>query len=391
MPGAFMTAAFGHGLRPLWGLEEGMRFLNHGSYGATPKSVLAEQQAWRERMETQPVRFFSSEMPHALRSAARVLAEFLGTSGDKLVFVDNATTAVNTVLHSLPWRPGDELVLLRHAYPAVANAVRFAAERYGVTVRTVGVPLPVSDEGLLVASLDAAITPRTRLAVIDHISSPLSLVYPVETLVKLCRERGVRVLVDGAHAPGMLPLNLEEIGADWYTGNCHKWLYSPKGSAFLWATAEAQALLHPLAISLRLGEGFTAEFDWTGTKDPTPWLAVPSAVEFFRSLGLDAARRYMHELAMGAAEKLAQAWGTSLPSPERMLAAMVSIPLPDKAERTLADAKRLHDRLWEHHRIEVPVQCIGGRLWARISGQVYNQPEDYDPLADAAREELRRL
>lgn len=380
---------FGHGLRPLWGLEEGMRFLNHGSYGATPKSVLAAQQAWRDRMEAQPVRFFSAEMPHALRAAARVLAEFLGTSGDKLVFVDNATTAVNTVLHGFPWQPGDELVLLRHAYPAVANAVRFVAERYGVTVRTVAVPLPLRDEGQLVESLAAALTPRTRLAVIDHVSSPLALVYPVEALVRLCKERGVRVLVDGAHGPGMLPLDLEKIGADWYTGNCHKWLYSPKGTAFLWAAPEAQ--LHPLVISLKLGEGFTEEFDWTGTRDPTPWLAMPVAVGFFRGLGLEAARRYMHELAMGAAGKLTRAWGTALPAPETMLAAMASIPLPDKAERTLADAKRLHDLLWENHRIEVPVQCIDNRLWVRISGQVYNELEDYEPLADAALEELRRL
>ncbi len=386
-----MNPSFGHGLRPLWGLEEGMRFLNHGSYGATPKSVLMEQQAWRDRMEAQPVRFFSAEMPHALRSAARVLAEFLGTSGDKLAFVDNATTAVNTVLHSFAWQPGDELVLLRHAYPAVANAVCFMAERYGVTVRIIPVPLPLSDESPLIESLASALTPRTRLAVIDHVSSPLALVYPVEELVRLCRERGVRVLVDGAHAPGMLPLDVERIGADWYTGNCHKWLYSPKGSAFLWAATEAREMLHPLAISLHLGEGFTAEFDWTGTKDPTPWLAVPAAIEFLRGLGPTAARDYMHKLAVGAVEGLARAWGTALPAPKNMLAAMASIPLPDTQERTMADARRLHDRLWEHHRIEVPVQCIDNRLWVRISGQVYNQPEDYAPLADAALEELRSL
>lgn len=368
--------SFGHAMRRHWQLEEGMHFLNHGSFGATPSAVLEDQANWRSRMEAQPVRFFTSELPEALRHAAHLLGGFIGTRGEQLVFVDNATTAVNTVLASFPWQSGEEVLMLAHAYPAVANAARSTAERHGLTLRSVPVALPV-DPDQLVEAFDAAINPRIRLAIIDHVSSPLAVVYPVERLVRLCRERGVAVLVDGAHAPGMLPLDVERINPDWYTGNCHKWLYAPKGSAFLWASSDAPMTVRPLAISLKSGEGFPMEFDWTGTRDPTAWLSVPAGIEFMEMLGPEVVRAYMHNLVVEGAEALADAWGTQLLASPESFAAMATISLPESCGSAQADAKRLHDWLWQAHRIEVPVLCLDERLHVRISAQVYNEIGDY--------------
>jgi len=374
---------FGHGLRPLWLLEPDMYFLNHGSFGATPRTVLAAQQTWRERMENQPVRFMSKELPTALREAAAALAQYLGTAGENLVFVDNATTGINTVLRSIAWRAGDELVLCRHAYPAVKNAARFIAGLHDITIREANVPFPLKSADDIVQAFSESITTRTRLVIVDHLSSPLALIYPIAPIIAMCRERGIAVLVDGAHGPGMLSLELDALGADWYVGNCHKWLCAPKGCGFLWAAPHAQAALNPLVISLKWNEGFLAEFDWTGTRDPTAWLAITAALEFNLILGAEQVRAYNHDLVIDAARELAVAWGVSLPAPESMFGAMVTLPLPiaEKATQTLAE--KFHDALWRNFHIEVPVLCFDDRLWTRLSGQVYNEQSDYMTLAEA--------
>lgn len=336
-------------------------------------------------MERQPVRFMNELLPAALRDAAARLGKFLGARADNLVFVDNATTGVNAILRSFPWQRGDELLLGEHAYPAVKNAARFVSARFGIRVREVAIPFPLGQSSELADAYVSAVSTNTRLAIVDHVASPSALVFPVRNIVSRLKRAGIAVLVDGAHAPGMLPLALDEIGADWYVGNCHKWLFAPKGCAFLWASPERQAGLHPLVISNHFGQGYVREFDWTGTRDASAWLSIGAALDFLRDLGGDKLRKRNHALAMQAAKLLSKAWHVSVPAPARMYGSMVALPVPGRIEGSQAGADDLHDRLWRRHRIEVPVFVIGKRLHVRISAQAYNELEDYLALAAAVR------
>lgn len=379
------TTPFGHAMRRHWRLEPEMHFLNHGSFGATPRSVLAAQQHWRDHMEAQPVRFMADELSGLLRDAAAVLAKFLGAQPERLAFVENATDAVNAVLRSFAWRAGDEIVIANHAYPAVRNTVRFVAERYKLTVREAEIPFPLDmlhARETITAAFAQAISPRTRLLIVDHVCSPLAIVLPVADIVGLCRQHNVQVLVDGAHAPGMLDLKLDELGADWYTGNCHKWLFAPKSCAFLYASPAGTAGLHPTAISNFFGAGFPTEFDWQGTRDYSAWLAVTAALSFIDALGVQRYSEHLRVLATDAATLIADRWQVDLPAPVEQFAAMVTLPLPIADAATADNARRWHQLLWQAHRIEVPVQAFNGRLWVRISAQVYNELLDYEALAD---------
>jgi isopenicillin-N epimerase len=385
---ALLQGPTGHALRPLWALQGGMHFLNHGSYGATPRHVLAAQDAWRGRMEAQPVHFMSAQLPGALRHAAGALAAFVGCAPQRLAFVDNATAGVNAVLRSFPWQAGDEVVVANHAYPAVRHTLQFVAQRHGLVVKFAEVPFPLASSERIAEAYCQAISARTRLAIVDHVFSPLALVTPLEPVVSHCRALGVAVLVDGAHAPGMLALQLDALGADWYTGNCHKWLFAPKGCAFLHASETGAAHLHPAVISNFQGSGFPNEFDWQGTRDHGGWLAVAAALEFLQAFGADRYRAALRDMAARAAADLAAQWQVALPAPLQAFAAMVTLPLPGRLEATEAQARLWHDRLWARHRIEVPVMCFNQRLWLRISAQVYNEASDYQALAGVVAEEL---
>lgn len=374
---------YGRDLKPLWLLEPTATFLNHGSYGACPRAVLAAQQGWRDRLEAQPVRFMQDVLPGALRESAAALAGFLGAHPDDLVFVENATSGVNAVLRSLAFGRGDEVLTTSHVYPAVRNAIRQICGGAGASLIEAPVPFPLQAPWQVVDAIAAALGPRTRLVVIDAVTSPTATLLPVAEIAALCRAAGVRLLVDAAHAPGMVPLDLPALGADWVTGNAHKWLFAPKGCAFLWAGRQAQDGLHPLVISHGLGRGFAAEFDWVGTRDPSAWLAVTAALDFWRALGGPGLMARNRALADDAARMLAEAWGTEIGAPAAMRGAMATIrlPLAGAAERETALA--INRRIWSEHRIEVPIMAFAGGLWARISAQAYNDLDDYRRLADA--------
>ena len=284
------TPRLGKAVRDEWLLDWRWLHVNHGSFGAAPRAVLEVQQEWRRRMEAEPNGFFFQVLPEALRSAAESLGAFIGADGRDIAFVENATTGCNAVLRSLRLTAGDEVLVLSHGYPAVRNAARHIAERAEARVIEAEVPFPRPQPAAIIAGVGAALTRRTRIAVIDHITSPSALVLPLGEIVALCHSAGVPVLVDGAHAPGQIPLDLRAIGADWYVGNCHKWLCAPKGCGFLWAAPERQADLHPVTISHGYGKGFLAEFDWTGTADRSAVLCVAAAIDFHQRLGGRAAR-----------------------------------------------------------------------------------------------------
>jgi len=334
-------------------------------------------------MERQPVRFMVRELPPALARARAALAGFVGADPADLVFLENATAGVNSVLRSLRFEPGDEIVVTALGYPAVLNAARYVAAQSGARLVTVELPLPIRDPAAITAAIEAALTPRTRIAVLDHVTSASACVMPIADLVAACRRAGVPVLVDGAHAPGMLPLDLDRLAADWYTGNCHKWLFAPKGAAFLHARRDRQAGLHPLVISHGLDRGLHPEFDWPGTRDFSAWLAVEEAIAFHRDHDSDALRAHNHALAAAMAERLARAFGTGLAAPPSLLGSMATLRLPADVGADQADAAALHDRLLDQFSVEVPVWSLAGTLWLRISAQIYNEPEDYQRLEAA--------
>jgi len=372
---------YGRALRTLFRLDEAATFLNHGSFGLTPLAVLAAQEALRQEMERQPVLFLSrTNLQPRLRAAAAELASFLGAAGEDLAFVDNATTGANAVLRSFPLKPGDEVLITDHTYPAVRNAVRFVCERTGARIVEAKLRFPAESPDGIVAAVTAALTERTRLAVFDLISSASAIVMPVPALARACRDAGAPVLVDAAHGPGMVDLDLPALGADWVTGNAHKWLFAPKGCALLWASKTAQQTLHPTVISHGFEQGFTNEFDWTGTRDPTAWLALPSALAFYRSMGDGALRSRNHALAVTAAELMAKRWRTEVGAPAEMLGAMAVVRLPGRHPGTPAAAQAIHDQLWQKCHIEVPVMSLEQTLWVRISAQIYNDLDDYQQL-----------
>jgi isopenicillin-N epimerase len=369
----------GGAVRHEWGLDPAALTLNHGSYGATPSCVLAAQDHWRARMEAQPTRFFARELAPALRVAAAELADFLGARAQDLGFVENATTGCNAVLRSVRLGAGDEIVMLSHVYGAVRNTIRHVAERSGARIVEAAVPFPNPQDDAVVAAVVASLTDRTRIAVIDHITSQSALVLPVAAIVAACHAAGVPVLIDGAHGPGQVDIDLTAIDADWYTGNCHKWLNAAKGCAFLWARADRQAELHPVTISHGYGGGFVAEFDYTGTRDCSAYLSVTEALAFHARLGGPALRARNAALAFEAAAMLAGRLRTGTGAGNAVSGAMGVVRLPGvgSAER----AQALRDRLMDQG-TDVPVNTIDGTLWLRISAQAYNEMADYERLAD---------
>ncbi|MGE0744708.1 MAG: aminotransferase class V-fold PLP-dependent enzyme [Rhodospirillales bacterium] len=377
------TNFFGHARLADFALEPGTLHLNHGSFGATPRAVLDAQAAWRSQMERNPTRFMSVEVVPALRDAAAAVARLLGGRGQDWVFVDNATTAVNAVAASFPLAAGDEVLTTSLAYPAVVNALRHHAGRAGARVVIADVPVPIAGDDAVAAAVAAALGPRTRLAVLDHVTSESAAVLPVARLAALCREAGAAVLVDGAHAPGMVALDVPAIGADWYTGNAHKWLFAAKGCGLLWCAPDRQAALHPTVISHGLGNGLAAEFDWTGTRDATAWLSVVDAVAYYDRLGGDAVRAWNAGLAAEAAALVAGRLGTDAACPLAMRAAMATVRLPTALTATGANAWALRGWLRDAHAIEAPVVAMADALWVRLSAQVYNATDDYVRLADA--------
>ncbi|HEY2907467.1 MAG TPA: aminotransferase class V-fold PLP-dependent enzyme [Vicinamibacterales bacterium] len=384
---------FGRSMLAHWLLDPECTYLNHGTVGATPSRVLSRQQALREEMERQPSRFMLRElnghqpMPwravSRLREASDQVAPFVGARPDDLVFVPNVTTGLNAVLGSVPIAAGDEMVITDLAYGAVALAAGAVCERTGATLRTVHVDYPIRDRGDVVGAIVHALTPRTKLVVVDHVTAQTALLLPVTEIAAECRARGVPVLVDGAHVPGSRRLDIASLGVDWYSANLHKWAHAPRGCGILWVTPERQSAVHLPVVSWGYNKGFREEFEHTATADPTSFLAAPEGIALLREWDFDACVSYMHELAWEAAGLLTERWGTKFEIPRDMVGAMVTVPLPEAAGASDADAMRLRLALLVEDRIEVQLHAWRGRLWTRVSAQVYNDRSDIARLADA--------
>lgn len=371
-----------------WSLDPAITFLNHGSFGACPLPVLAAQQRLRDRMERQPLQFFGRDLEHLLDEARWELGAFVGADPDDLAFVPNATTGINTVLRSLPLAAGDELLTTNQEYNACRNALNYVAELYNAQVVVAEVPFPIDSPQQVIDAVVAQISPRTRLALLDHVVSQTGLIFPIATLVQELTHRGIETLVDGAHAPGMVPLNLREIGATYYSGNGHKWLSSPKGAAFLYVQRDRQSTIRPLTISHGANSPrtdrsrFRLEFDWMGTDDPSSYLCIPESIQWMNSLlpgGWAAVMEHNRALALAARDLLCRSLQVAPPCPESMVGSLAVVPLPD------GSCIELQAALLERYHIEVPIipYPTNSSRQVRISAQLYNHLQQYEYLAYA--------
>jgi len=359
--------------------------LNHGSFGAAPRGVIEARRAWEDRIEADPVRFMWDEVEGELTAVAHTIAGFVGAHGRDLALVENATTGVNTVLRSLEWTPGDRIVLLCHRYDAVYNSVHFLVERFGVKIDIVEIPFPYPGDDAAMDALDAML-PGATFAVLDHITSPTGLVLPIDRMVKACHAHGVPVLVDGAHAPGQVPLNLTELNCDYYTGNLHKWAFAARGTALLWVNPKAPDL-NPLVVSHGWKGSLHQRLHWPGTRDFSSWLAAPTALQFWQSLGGADLMARNRQLARACGDALAARWRCELPSPTHNRAAMCAVALPSTV--ALDECRAFSRRLYQEHRVEVPIIPFAGQSWVRFSIQAYNEADDVEALAQAIEACLR--
>jgi isopenicillin-N epimerase len=393
-----------------WRLDPAITFLNHGSFGSCPAPVLEAQAAWREEMEARPIQFLWRDLESRLDAVRLELGAFLHADPEGLAFVPNATTGVNTVLASLRFSPGDELLTTNHEYNATINAMRFTAARDGAAAVIAEVPFPIDDPAQVVERVLGAVTPRTRIALLSHVTSPTGIVFPIGEVVRELEARGIATIVDAAHAPGMVPVDVDALGASYWTGNAHKWLCAPKGSAVLHVRDDKRAEIHPLVISHGMNERrtertrFRAEFDWIGTIDPSPYLCIPAALRFCESLmpgGWPELMDANRALTQRGRHLLCERLDTTPAAPDSMIGSLaaVAIPLPLDDD----EIERFQGRVAEQDRIEVPIYGWpvpsareggrGGRphsAWVRISMQRYNELDDVERLAGALERRLAR-
>ena len=369
-------------------LDPDICFLNHGSFGATPKEILEAQHKLRLQMEAEPVDFLIRDLPVRWRAALDAVAAFLRSDPEGTAFVHNATSGVNAVISSIDWQPGDQILTTNHRYDAVKNTLSHAATRAGAEVIEAAVPFPLNGPDEVVAAIEAAINPKTRMLVIDQITSPTALIFPVAEIIRVARARGVMVLVDGAHAPGQIDVDISALDPDFWVGNLHKWLCAPKGAAVLYVAEQWRDRIHPTTISHGYGKGLHEEFGWVGTLDPTAWLCAPDAIALHEAQGGPAFRAEHHKLVQAGREVIAAALKVALPHPDSaaLYGSMAAIPLPCSA----ADVPELFSAIRQQDEIEVPILPWDNRAWVRISGfAAYNTPEQYHTLAEALTRRLR--
>ena len=368
-------------------LSREISFLNHGSFGARPRPVFEEYQRWQRELEAQPVEFLGRRHEALLAEARAPLAAYLGTQPDNLVFVPNTTHGINIIARSLDLKPGDEVLGTDHEYGAVERTWRFICGQRGATYRTQPIPTPMTTPDAMVEALWEGVNERTRVIVVSHITSPTALIFPVAQIAQRARRDGIITIIDGAHAPGHLNLDLEAIGADFYVGNCHKWLCAPVGAGFLYARPERQPLLQPLVVSWGwearkpTGSPFQDIFGWTGTDDPAAYLSVPAAIAFQRAHDWPAVCAACHTLAAETRQRLAALSGLAQIAPDSptWYAQMFAAPLPIADDVAMEEIKR---RLWNEYQVEVPLHAWNDQRFVRVSIQAYNSPRDVDRLME---------
>ena len=373
-----------------WSIRPDSTYLNHGSFGPPPEPVRTARLKWINDLDSQPMDFFVRQLEPAWRAARDQLAQFIGAPADSLIFVENATAGMNIVADSFQLHPGDEVLLTDHEYGAVVRIWQRACERVGANVTTARLPLPFTTVEETVDALFSQVTHGTRLIVVSHITSPTAVILPVAEICRRARERGIAVCIDGPHAPAQVPLDVASLGCDFYAASCHKWLSAPFGSGFLFVAKEYQSRIRPPALSWgRLPpqpiETWSDEFFWSGTRDSSPYLAIPDAIRFMKSAGLDFFQTGAHALAQYARQRLVELTQLEpiIPDSPAWYGSMAHVPLPP------GDRAKLQDALWHQHHIEVPIVHWNDRRSIRVSCHFYNTPEQTDSLVIALRDLLK--
>jgi isopenicillin-N epimerase len=390
-----------------WALDPTVTFLNHGSFGACLRAILEVQRGWRDKIEMNPVRFLARDLEDLLDWSRSEIGGFVGASADDLALMPNATAGINTVLRSMRWKAGDEVLATDHAYAASLNALRFAAAGCSARVVLARIPFPIESSDAAFDAIMAAVTPNTKFAMLDHVTSPTALILPIERLVPALAEKGIDVLVDGAHAPGMLPLRIASMAPAYYVGTAHKWVCAPKGSAFLYVRRDRQGWIKPLAISNGASDTrtdrprFRLDFDWNGTFDPSPWLTIPAAIDGLGEMlpgGWPSVIANNRQLMIAAREMLAAALHTDVQAPDEMTGSMASLRLPggpwpraDALRRREMIETALRGRLFEVPLVTWPCTWLVDsgdlpestefELIVRISAHVYNHFGQFERLA----------
>lgn len=380
------TVANIENLKELFLLNPQVAFFNHGSFGACPKPVFEEYQRWQRELEWEPVDFLGRRREKLLEEAKAKLAEYVNAPADDMVFVVNATQGINTVARSLRLKPGDEILTTNHEYGAVNKTWQFVCEKTGAQFVEHHISLPVTTHEAFIEAFWADVTPRTRVISISHITSPTALIFPIAEICRRAREAGILTVIDGAHAPGQVPVDLERIGADFYSGNCHKWLSAPKGSGFLYVRAEHHPIIDPLVISHGwVPEGtLVSRNEWQGTRDIASFLSVPAAIDFQAQHHWDSVRQRCHRMAADLHNRVAALTGLPPIAADLDLwfGQMIAIPMPRDRMR------EIYDRLYNDYNIVTAGGAIDGENWLRISIQGYNTQEDVDRLYNALTELL---
>jgi len=373
-------------IRSRFMLRPDIAFLNHGSFGAVLRETFDHQTEWRRKLEAEPIELIGRRWPELIAQAKAPIAEFLHMQPSDFGLVTNATEGVNAILQSLRFAPGDELLTTTHVYNAVRMSMRRVAEQSGATYREVDVATSLRSAGEITTAVMNAVTESTKLLVIDHVTSPTALVFPVEQIAARCAGRGVDVLIDGAHAPGMLDLNVPATGAAYYAGNLHKWCCAPKGSGFLWVRPDRQAGIHPCVVSHNFDKSLADEFEWQGTRDGSAWFTIPQTLKAMSEIGWERIRAYNRALTLWAHQMLADRWNVEPLSPldGQLLGSMATLPLPGRLERIgEVEMKALQSALYHEDQIEAPLFMWQGACHLRVCGQMYNIQQDYARLADA--------
>jgi isopenicillin-N epimerase len=374
--------------RDLFPLKDGAVYLNHGGFGVTPRAVMAERTSILREIEKAPSPFFAHTCKEKWNViAARVAARF-GVAANSVALVDNVTDGINAVLRSFAFKPGDQILITSMTYGAIDLAARHIGGKSGAVVVRMQIPFPSPSPERCVEALQAALTPQTQMAILDHVTSSTALVLPITEMTRVCRERGVAVLIDGAHAPGNIPLDISSIAADWYVANLHKWYFVPRGCGFIWAAPDRRIKLVPNVISWEVEREFPYSFGWTGTRDPSSWLAIPAAFASVDKYGEDKIRTHNHALVREGLALLADDWKVRVDTPDSMISSMALIPLPHGKLCGTDEESRLalQRKLWEDFGIEAcPTFHHNGTVWLRFSAQIYNSLDDYEKLARAIR------
>ena len=381
----------------LWNLDEAMTYLNHGSFGAATVATRERKREIQDQIESQPGRVFIRELYDLMAESRRAIGNLVGAAAEDIALVPNATSGVNTVLRSLTFEPGDEIIVTTHGYNACNNAAAFVAERWGAKLISVDIPFPIEGPHIVTEHILGAVTSKTRFVLIDHITSPTGLIYPIPTLVQELEAKDIPVMIDGAHAPGMLSLDLERLGASYYTGNCHKWLCTPKGSAFLHVREDRQPGIRPLSISHGATDStekqsmFRNEFDWLGTFDPSSLLTVPVGIDTLASCfdnGIDGVMAYNHTMVMNMRDKFCRALDIAPPAPRSMIGSIAALPINLDVLSSSEGTDPIQNLLFEKYKIEAYVASPARNptRTLRLSAQLYNDESQFDTLLNALLE-----